>query len=56
MARADDNGLSKTFAIDPLQLRGMDVQRFIRKLGKLSDETMSEIAIAVVTIIEADLG
>lgn len=49
------NGLSKTSAIDALQLRGMDVQRFIRKLGQLSDATMSEIAIAVVTIIEADL-
>ena len=49
------NGLSKTSAIDALQLRGMDVQRFIRKLGQLSDATLSEIAIAVVTIIEADL-
>jgi len=49
------NGLSKTSAIGALQLRGMDVQRFIRKLGQLSDATMSEIAIAVVTIIEADL-
>jgi mRNA interferase MazF len=49
------NGLSKTSAIDALQLRGMDIQRFIRKLGQLSDATMSEIAIAVVTIIEADL-
>jgi mRNA interferase MazF len=51
----DANGLSKTSAIDALQLRGMDVQRFICKLGQLPDVIMSEIAIAVVTIIEADL-
>jgi mRNA interferase MazF len=28
------NGLSKPSAVDSLQLRGMDTQRFVRKLGK----------------------
>jgi mRNA interferase MazF len=47
------NGLSKTSAIDALQLRGLDTLRFIRKLGHLSPETMAELTIAVVTVIEA---
>jgi mRNA interferase MazF len=47
------NGLSKPSAIDALQLRGLDTQRFIRKLGDLSPEIMSELAIAVITVIEA---
>ncbi|OGT34788.1 MAG: PemK family transcriptional regulator [Gammaproteobacteria bacterium RBG_16_51_14] len=46
------NGLSKTSAIDTLQLRGVDVQRFIRKLGRLSSSTMEEISAAIAAIIE----
>jgi mRNA interferase MazF len=30
------NGLLKVFAVDVLQLRGMDTQRFITKLGRVS--------------------
>ena len=48
------NGLTKPSAIDALQLRGLDTQRFIRKLGKLSPDMMAELTIAVVTIIEAN--
>ena len=47
------NGLAKVSAIDALQLRGVDLQRFIRRLGNLSEVTMSEILLAIVTIIEA---
>ncbi|MEB3178117.1 MAG: type II toxin-antitoxin system PemK/MazF family toxin [Nostocaceae cyanobacterium] len=50
-----NNGLTKASAIDALQLRGVDLQRFIRKLGNVSDITMSAIAIAIVTIIEAEV-
>ncbi|MCV3214888.1 type II toxin-antitoxin system PemK/MazF family toxin [Plectonema radiosum NIES-515] len=49
------NCLTKVSAIDALQLRGVDLQRFIRKLGIISDITMSAISIAVVTIIEAEI-
>jgi mRNA interferase MazF len=48
------NGLSKTSAIDALQLRGLDTQRFIRKLGNLDAETMAELALAIITVIEAN--
>ena len=46
------NGLSKTSAVDALQLRGIDTQRFIRKLGQLSAMTMEEITIAIAAVIE----
>ena len=46
------NGLTKASAIDALQLRGVDTQRFIRKLGHLSQIQMEEIAIAIAAVIE----
>jgi len=50
------NNLTKVSAIDVLQLRGMDMQRFIRKLGHLPTEKMAEITIAIATVIELDLS
>jgi mRNA interferase MazF len=49
------NGLTKMSAIDTLQLRGVDLQRFIRKLGNLAEVTMSEIMVAIVTVIEFEV-
>ena len=49
------NGLSKISTLDALQLRGLDVQRFIRRLGTISEKTMAEVAIAIVTVIEVEL-
>jgi mRNA interferase MazF len=46
------NGLTKTSAVDALQLRGMDRQRFIRRLGHISAETLEEITLAVAALIE----
>jgi mRNA interferase MazF len=50
-----DNGLSKDSSVDTLQLRGVDLQRFIRKLGSLTSEEMNSITIAIVTVIEAEI-
>ncbi|MER3435415.1 MAG: PemK family transcriptional regulator [Leptolyngbya sp. ERB_1_1] len=49
---AAQNGLSKVSAIDILQIRGVDTQRFIRKLGLVSEISMQEIGIAIVSVIE----
>ncbi len=49
-----DNNLTKNSVIDALQLRGVDLQRFIHKLGIVSDTTMLEIKTAIVTVIEAE--
>jgi mRNA interferase MazF len=46
------NGLTKVSAVDALQLRGMDRQRFIRKLGNVSPATMEAIVLAIAAIIE----
>jgi mRNA interferase MazF len=50
-----ENGLSKDSSIDTLQLRGVDLQRFIRKLGSLTLEEMNSITTAIVTVIEAEI-
>ncbi len=49
------NGLTKVSAIDALQLRGVDLQRFIRKLGNIDEVKMSEIVVAIVTVIEFEV-
>ena len=49
------NGLNKASAIDTLQLRGVDLQRFIRKLGSVSEITMLEIVAAIATVIEFEV-
>ncbi|MBD1921411.1 type II toxin-antitoxin system PemK/MazF family toxin [Microcoleus sp. FACHB-831] len=46
------NSLTKVSAVDVLQLRGMDVQRFIRKIGEVSSTTMEEIATAIAAVVE----
>ena len=46
------NGLSKTSAADALQLRGMDLRRFVSRLGHVSPELMDEIAAAVAIVVE----
>lgn len=48
----NSNGLTKVSAVDALQLRGVDTQRFIRKLGHLAEMTMEEITIAITAVIE----
>ncbi len=46
------NGLAKISAVDTLQLRGIDTQRFAQKLGKVSDAIMRSIVEAITAIIE----
>lgn len=46
------NGLTKTSAVDTLQLRGVDTQRFRDKLGVLSVADMRSIVAAIAGVIE----
>lgn len=46
------NGLVKTSAVDVLQVRGMDQQRFVRKLGQVTPEIIEKIVLAIGAIIE----
>jgi mRNA interferase MazF len=52
IAPTDTNGLTKLSAVDALQLRGMDVQRFVRKLGRVMPDQLEEIVLAVAAVIE----
>ena len=42
-----DNGLSKDSSVDTLQLRGVDLQRFIRKLALLASTSLSRTRCAL---------
>jgi mRNA interferase MazF len=46
------NGLLKVSAVDALQLRGLDHQRFVRKLGELNANLLEEIVLAIAAVIE----
>jgi mRNA interferase MazF len=48
----DTNGLAKTSSVDALQLRGVDVSRFIQKLGHVSPVAMRSILEAIAIVIE----
>lgn len=48
----DANGLTKKSAVDTLQVRGVDIQRFRTKEGRLSEDLMGEITAAIATVIE----
>jgi mRNA interferase MazF len=46
------NGLTQEDAADVLQLRGVDRQRFIKRLGVLRPVDMEEIAAAIAVVVE----
>ena len=46
------NGLTKSSAVDVLQLRGMDTQRFIQRLGEVPVDNVEEIVLAIGAVIE----
>ena len=47
-----ENGLAKPSAVDVLQLRGMDMQRFASRLGEVSADKMEEIVLAIGAVVE----
>lgn len=46
------NGLKKESSVDVIQTRGVDVSRFIKKIGRLDAALMEEIASAVAALVE----
>ncbi|MBI4287620.1 MAG: type II toxin-antitoxin system PemK/MazF family toxin [Chloroflexi bacterium] len=46
------NNLEKDSAVDALQLRSVDVRRFVRRMGRVSSTIMEEIAAAISMIVE----
>ena len=52
IAASSTNGLSNDSGVDALQLRGVDTQRFVEKLGNISAGELEEITAAVASVIE----
>ena len=48
----NQNRLAKSSAADVLKIRGMDLRRFVSKLGQLSPHLMNEIAAAIAIVVE----
>lgn len=46
------NGLAKKSVVDALQLRGVDQNRFVKRLGVVSPGALQSILIAVTAVIE----
>jgi mRNA interferase MazF len=46
------NGLTKSSSADALQARGVDIQRFVEKVGSLPAVTVDEIAAALAAVVE----
>ena len=46
------NGLTKTSAVDVLQLRGVDTSRFVQHLGVVSANILEEVVTAIAVITE----
>jgi len=49
------NGLSKVSAADAFQVRSVSLKRFLKRLGVLPDEMVSNIAKAIALCIDLDL-
>jgi mRNA interferase MazF len=47
-----ENGLTKTSAVDTLQLRGVAIERFRQRIGHLPASVMEEITTAIVAVIQ----
>lgn len=55
MVRLDpdaENGLSKPSAADSFQVRSLAEQRFIRRVGKISDDQLRQIAEALAIVLK----
>ena len=48
----DFNGLSRESAVDTMQIKGADVQRFVEKRGQLTATQMEEICEAIAAIVD----
>ncbi len=51
---SSENGLDKLSAADAFQVRSLAHQRFVRKLGNLSDAVMRSISKALATVLSIE--
>jgi mRNA interferase MazF len=48
------NGLSKISTADTLQMRSVDLRRFVLKIGCASSQTIVKVTASIVAVVEAD--
>ena len=46
------NGLDQASTVDLLQVRSLAAERFVRRLGVLTDDEMEQIAAAIAAVVE----
>ena len=46
------NNLGKASAVDVLQIRGVDYQRFVELIGKVSPQILEEVVTALAAVVE----
>jgi len=51
----EENSLDKPSAADTFQVRSVAQERFVRRLGKLSDAAMQEITTALAVVLSIEL-
>lgn len=49
---SSSNGLSKTSAVDAFQIKSQSLQRFIKKIGSVTDDEMELIVLGIAAVIE----
>lgn len=49
---AEHNGLSKDSVADCFQVKSISEQRFVKKLGELSEEEFSDVKIALMLVLD----
>jgi len=47
-----NNGLSKRSAADTFQVRSVSQQRLVKQIGKLSEQVMEEISVALAIVLK----
>lgn len=47
-----NNGLTKPLAVDVLQVRGVDVQRFMERIGAVTANALEEIVTSLALVVE----
>lgn len=50
------NGLSKESCVDVLQVRGLDVERLLKRLGVLSSDDLDEVVTALALVVGYEDG
>ena len=48
----DNNGLTEESVVDTLQIRGVEIRRFINKMGRVTFDLLEEIGAAVAIVVE----